>query len=78
MGINEDYRAGYRSREDACHWYDNDPVSFQRCRLLEAGVSQEELAALEREVDEAIAKSARTAEVSGLPSTRELYKDVHA
>jgi pyruvate dehydrogenase E1 component alpha subunit len=37
VGINEDYDAGYRSRETYDEWLKRDPLDVQRSRLLELG-----------------------------------------
>ena len=77
VGIHEDYTAGYRSREEACHWHDLDPVSLLRCRLLDQGMNEETLTEMEREVDLSIAASVARVGCSNLPSAEELDKDVY-
>jgi len=65
VGINEDYDAGYRRREDYEEWYANDPVDTARRRLRAAGESEARIAALVKEVDASI--EAAFAEASADP-----------
>ena len=76
VGVSEDFEAGYRSREDFLRWNRKDPVSIQREKLLQAGVSSEELAEIERVIDDQINKSMQLAKKAGFSNTSELYRGV--
>lgn len=78
VGINEDFEAGYRCKEDCAHWYEKDPVRVQRTNLLKAGVPENEIRALEKEIDAAIETAVAKATASGFPAADELHKDVYA
>ena len=47
VGVNEDFDAGYRSREEFEEWYRKDPVNLQRNRLLHQGIKEEEIVKIE-------------------------------
>lgn len=78
VGINEDYAAGYRCKEDCAHWYEKDPVCVQRGNVLKAGVPEAEVVAMEKEILAAIDNAVSKAVASGFPTDRELHKDVYA
>lgn len=50
VGICEDYRFGYRCKEDAASWYAVDPVALQRAKLLNLGMSEDEVGQIEKDV----------------------------
>ena len=77
VGVNEDFDAGYRSREEFEEWYKKDPVNLQREKLLN-GVSEEEVIRIEREIDKQIANSLRLAREAPFAEAGELYKGVFA
>jgi len=78
VGINEDFDAGYRSREEFEEWYKKDPVNLQRKKLLEHGVKEEEIMKVERGIDIQIEKSIKLAKKAPFAEVSELYKDIFA
>jgi pyruvate dehydrogenase E1 component alpha subunit len=78
VGVNEDFDAGYRSREEFEEWYKKDPVSLQREKLLKNGVREEEIIKFERETNNQIENSIRLAKEAPFSEASELYKDVLA
>ena len=56
VGVNEDFDAGYRSREKFEEWYKRDPVNLQRKKLLKLDIKEQELKKLEEEIDNQIKK----------------------
>ena len=78
VGINDDFDAGYRSRDEFEEWYKVDPVNLQRRKLLENGYSEEELQGIEREIDEQIDNSVKAAQKAPFPDGSELFRDVYA
>lgn len=76
VGINEDFEAGYRSKEEFIKWFEKDPVRFQRERLVEKGASDEDLKAIEDKIDRQIGKSIDFAKRLENADTAELYKGV--
>ncbi len=78
VGVNEDFDAGYRSREEFEEWYKKDPVNSQRKKLLQQGIKEEEIIKLEREIDNQIENSIRLAKEAPFAGVSELYKGVFA
>jgi pyruvate dehydrogenase E1 component alpha subunit len=69
--------AKYRSREEVQSVREkSDPIEGLKPVLLEAGVSEEELKLLEKEIRKVVADSADFAESSPEPDLSELYTDV--
>jgi len=77
VGINEDYDAGYRKREDYREWYANDPIELQREKLRSLGVSEKEMKRIENKIDQKIDWSIRIAKKEEFLSGTELYKGVY-
>ncbi|MBI2061774.1 MAG: thiamine pyrophosphate-dependent dehydrogenase E1 component subunit alpha [Nitrospirae bacterium] len=73
VGPNEDFQAGYRGRNEAEPWFENDPVR-RMGEKLEAGVRKE----IERKVDSEIREAFDFAEQSPFPSDEQLYTDLLA
>ncbi len=71
VGPNEDYDAGYRSREELVRWQAIDQVSRIGAKLDPA-----ERERLESEVEREIAEAIEFAEKSPFPPPEELYTDV--
>ncbi len=71
VGPNEDFDAGYRSREDARYWFENDPVVVVG-RLLANETREKIDSSIEAEIDEAVA----FAEESPFPAKSELTAHV--
>ncbi|MCP4351325.1 MAG: thiamine pyrophosphate-dependent dehydrogenase E1 component subunit alpha [Desulfobacterales bacterium] len=78
VGINEDYNAGYRCKEDYADWYAMDPVKIQRKKLVDIGVDEKEIEVIESVVNKMINESIRNAEYAAFPDACELLKDVYS
>jgi pyruvate dehydrogenase E1 component alpha subunit len=78
VGINEDFDAGYRSRDEFEEWYQKDPVNLQREKLLQQGVEEEEIIKFEREIDNQVENSVRLAKEAPFSEASEAYKGVFA
>lgn len=78
VGINQDFKFGYRSEEEFKRWYKVDPVRLQRRKLLENAYSEEALQELEREIDKQIDISIKSAKKAPFPEGSELFKEVYA
>jgi TPP-dependent pyruvate/acetoin dehydrogenase alpha subunit len=70
-GPNEDYHLGYRKREEAEKWIENDPV-----KKLAALIDTRTRARIEAEVEAEIKDAFEFAEASPFPEYAELYTDV--
>jgi len=76
VGVNEDFDAGYRSRDDFKEWFKKDPVKIQREKMaLKYGV-EEDVVEIEKKLDDQIENSLRLAKEAPFPEAGELYKDV--
>ena len=73
VGPNEDFDAGYRSRDEARIWFENDPV-VSAGRTLSAATRSKIDSAIEAEIEDAV----RYAEASPFPETSELATHVYA
>jgi TPP-dependent pyruvate/acetoin dehydrogenase alpha subunit len=77
VGINEDFDAGYRSRDEFEDWYKVDPINMQRKKLLELGIKEEGIIKVEREIDNQIMSSLKLAQKAPFPDRSELYEGVY-
>ncbi len=77
VGVNEDFDAGYRSREEFEEWLKLDPINLQRKKLLEHSIKEEEIMKIEREIDNQIENSIRLAKKAPFASSDELFKEVY-
>jgi TPP-dependent pyruvate/acetoin dehydrogenase alpha subunit len=71
VGPNEDFSLGYRTREEAESWIQNDQVESIG-KMLET----EQQTKIEKEVEEEIREAFTFAEESSFPEASELYTDV--
>ncbi len=76
VGIFEDFKAGYRSRDEFEKWKELDPVRLQRERLMK--VSPEAVTEVEKQIDAQIGKSLAAAKKAALPKAQIAYEDVYA
>ena len=76
VGINEDFDAGYRSKEKYLEWYKKDCVKIQRQKLLDNGIAENEITKLEKNIDEKIEASIQKAKTAPFPQPQELYRGV--
>ncbi|MCJ7531964.1 MAG: thiamine pyrophosphate-dependent dehydrogenase E1 component subunit alpha [Anaerolineales bacterium] len=76
VGIYEDFDAGYRSKDEFLNWQKRDCVKIQRQKLLDLGVSEEEIMAIEQEIDKKIKLSVEKARAAPFPHPEELYRGV--
>ena len=78
VGINQDFKFGYRSEEEFKRWYKVDSVNLQRKKLLENAYSEKEIQELEKEIDRQIDNSIKSAQKAPFPDDSELFKEVYA
>lgn len=76
VGVNEDFNAGYRSREEFEEWYQVDPVNLQRKKLRQQGVKEAEIAGIEAEINTRIENSLKSAREAPFAEGGELYNGV--
>ena len=68
----------YRPDDELAEWMAKDPIPRYRARLLDAGVSEEEILALESEVDAEVDLATEEAKAGNVPGEDLLLKDVWA
>lgn len=78
VGVNEDFNAGYRSREEFEEWYKKDPIKMQREKLLTLGIGEEEIRRIEIEIGDKIDRSVILAREAPFAEISELCKGVFA
>jgi TPP-dependent pyruvate/acetoin dehydrogenase alpha subunit len=71
VGPNEDYHTGYRSKDEARPWIENDQV-----RLIGARLSPEERRCIDDDVESEIRDAFEFAEAAPFPHEAELYTDL--
>lgn len=76
VGVNEDFDAGYRSRDDFEQWLAKDPLAVLRQKL--ANRNQEDaIASIEESANKQIAASIQKAKDAPFPEPEDLYKGVY-
>lgn len=69
----------YRSKEELEEWIKRDPIKLFKDRLISSGmVSQEEIAEIEKKVEDEVEQSVKFAEESPYPDPSETLEDVYA
>jgi TPP-dependent pyruvate/acetoin dehydrogenase alpha subunit len=73
VGPNDDYDAGYRTREELRPWLEQDQVN-----VIGSKLDPSVRARIETEVEEEIREAFEFAEQSPFPPAEELYTDMYA
>lgn len=68
----------YRTREEEEKWHSRDPITIFKQRLLEEGISEDELNRLNQEADATVADAVQFAEESAEPTIEDMYRYVYA
>lgn len=78
VGINEDFDAGYRSREEFEKYIKEhkDPIELQRSRLLDIDVDKDTIIGIENYIDNKVSQSIFKAKNASLSDICEIYKHV--
>lgn len=76
VGIHEDFNAGYRPRNELEEWLKIDCVTLQRKRLIDQGLSQDEVRHIESLIDERIRYSIKLAQETPFSPPQELFRGV--
>ena len=77
VGINEDYEAGYRERDEYESWKERDPIKLQR-EIVARRYGEDTVKKVEEEIDAQILKSIEYAEGSPFPPASDLLTEVFA
>jgi len=70
--------AKYRPTEEVEAWMKRDPIPLYRQRLIDFGVAESAILALEEEIKQAVDQATETAKASRPPADELIYKDVWA
>ena len=76
VGVNEDFKEGYRSSNEYEKWKRKDPILLQRNRLKDIGITEDAVVVLENEIDKKICESIKKAQSAPLPNEAVLYEEV--
>lgn len=76
VGINEDFQAGYRPRDEYLDWLEKDPLLLQSDKLLASGIQKQEIEAIEENIRNQISASIQFARASCFTEPCELYEGV--
>ncbi|MFC1900897.1 thiamine pyrophosphate-dependent dehydrogenase E1 component subunit alpha [Chloroflexota bacterium] len=77
VGVNEDFSAGYRSREVFEKWYEKDPVKLEREKIISKyNYKEEEITKIEKEIEKQILNSWKLAKDAPFSDKAELYTNV--
>lgn len=76
VGINYDFDAGYRSKEEFDKWFKKDPVFLQRSKLVRNGFDEDSIRKIESEIYKKIVSAINNAKNAALSGREELYKGV--
>lgn len=76
VGINEDFDAGYRNREESERHLAADPVSAQRKKLLDTGCGADEVKKIEQDIDRKINDSVAKAKAAPFADESVLHEGV--
>ena len=75
VGVNEDFNAGYRSREELLKWLEKDPLYIHRLKLTDLGYT-DEVEEIEKQIREQVLASRIKAQEAPFPDKDELMKGV--
>lgn len=79
VGINEDFDAGYRSREEFVDWLKRDPIALQRDKLLRNGwLAAQLLTAMEEKINVQVEHSVSLAKSASFSTRDEVYSGLFA
>lgn len=78
VGVNEDFDAGYREKAEAEEWMKRDPIELQRKKLLELGMPEQEIVALEEAIAKGIEESIAKAKEAPFPKKTEVFENLYA
>ncbi len=78
VGVNEDFDAGYRRRDEFERWLSVDPVSLQRRKLKDLGWAESAIETLEAQINDKVSRSLSKAQEAKFCNVSELFSGVFA
>jgi pyruvate dehydrogenase E1 component alpha subunit len=76
VGVNKDFDAGYRPKDEFEEWHRVDPIKLQREKLKSLGYPEEKIKSIEIEIDNQINSSIAQAKKAPFSEGCQLYKGV--
>jgi len=76
VGVNEDFDAGYRRRDEFEQWLSEDPVSLQRKKLKDLGWAEDAIEGLEAQINDKVNRSLIKAQEAEFCNVSELFGGV--
>lgn len=76
VGVNEDFKAGYRPKSEYYKWLKIDPLSSERKKLIRLGLRDDQIKIIENEIETKVESSLVKAKKDPFAKREELYKDV--
>lgn len=77
VGVNEDFKQGYRDRAEYEKWRARDPVDLQRAKLGK-WLKEDEIRSVETQIEAGIERSIKLANEASFAAPQELYEDILA
>lgn len=78
VGVNEDFNAGYRDKNEFLEWQKKDPVETQRQQLIDTGLATDTIIEVENEVVAQIKNAIALAKTVPYPEPDTLCKGVYS
>lgn len=77
VGTGEDWHWGYRDKDDTVReWIARDAVTAQRKRLLDCGIKERDITAIEEEIETTVRRSGERAAAAPIPAPERLFAGV--
>ena len=76
VGINEDFAAGYRAKDEFEQWYKADPIKLQRDKLIRLGWPEDKIKNSEAEINHKINNAVAKAKKASFAEKAELYEGI--
>lgn len=76
VGVFEDFKSGYRSKDEHEKWLKVDPIKIQRNKLMQS-IGEDQVAKIEQKINEQVEKSLQRAKSQSYPSAEEIYEDLY-
>ncbi len=77
-GVNEDFDAGYRTRDEFETWRKKDPVALQRKKLEDLRIGEATIKRIEKKINHHIERSIARARKAPFPKAKELTENIFA
>lgn len=76
VGVFDDFKSGYRNRDDYEKWFRVDPVDMQRQRLM-SSIGEAAVVKIENEIDQQVRNSLQHAKDQPFPAGKDVFEDLY-